>query len=407
MQIELTYNNEPMNLNLPDRWTVDCFRQKTDDSALGYDHFVESLEKSGNSEIFNTDSLLIVVNDAHRSTPTAQVLEWLTKWKPSLVGSADFLIACGTHKLPDESEKRKIFGALFDSVSSRITSHDCHKKEEMKLIGQDSNGHDCFVNKKLFEYKHIFLINSIEPHYFAGYTGGRKSIVPGLADFETIERNHNLANSLECMPLRLQGNPMAEHLESIVANFNQDNIFTLQIVYDNKKRIKNFFFGSLKDAFQAGVTHADEMYAVSIAGKYDAAILEILPPLDANIYQAQKALENNQIAVADNGVAIILSACADGIGSEFFFKLAESWDAELNRPKDGKLHFGSHKLARVNQIGKRITAGLCSLQPDEIVSKVFYKPIKNIQNCLEEKAKEKNNYRVAVVYDAAHTVLTI
>ena len=407
MLIELTYNNKPMNLNLPDSWTVDCFRQKSDESALGYEQFVKSLEQSGKRYFFDSESLLIVVNDAHRSTPTAQVLAWLTKWKPSLVSSADFLIACGTHKLPDESEKRKIFGELFDSVSPRIFSHDCHNKDEMQRIGQDSFGIDCFVNKQLFEYKHIFLINSIEPHYFAGYTGGRKSIVPGLADFETIERNHNLANSMDCMPLKLKGNPMAEHLESIVANLNQDNVFTLQIVYDNKKRIKNFCFGSLKDAFQNGVSHANEMYAIPIEERYDAAILEILPPLDANIYQAQKALENNQTAVADNGVAVILSACAEGIGSEFFYKLAESWDAESNKPKDGKLHFGSHKLARVNQIGHRITTGLSSTQPDEIVSKVFYKPVKNVQDFLIEKGNDKNNYRVAVVYDAAHTVLTI
>ncbi|MFC1475103.1 hypothetical protein ACFLQG_00510, partial [Candidatus Zixiibacteriota bacterium] len=119
-----------------------------------------------------------------------------------------------------------------------------------------------------------------------------------------------------------------------------------------------------------------------------------------------KALENSQAVVKNNGSAIIIAACQDGIGSEHFYQLAENWDGETNKPRDGQLHFGSHKLSRVNAISKRINTYIYSQLKDEIVKKVFYKSLEDIQHFLLEDSNKKDNYRLALVHDAAHTVLT-
>ena len=113
------------------------------------------------------------------------------------------------------------------------------------------------------------------------------------------------------------------------------------------------------------------------------------------------------MAVADGGSIIVVSACEGGIGSEHFFKLAAIWDREANRPTDGVPRFGSHKLSRVNAIGRRIDVRLHSTLPEDSVRRVFYEPVDDITACLAEKAKDKKDFRVAVVHDAGHTVLTM
>ena len=268
----------------------------------------------------------------------------------------------------------------------------------------DSQGQDFYLNKKIFEYDAVFIINSVEPHYFAGFTGGRKSLVPGLADFETIERNHNLANSLACMPLKLKGNPMAEHLDELLSLVELKNVTTLQVVYDSRQEIKKLFFGEIKEAFSNAVAYASEIYACTPDKKYDMVFMEILPPLDKSVYQAQKALENCQAAVKDNGTAVIVAACVDGKGSDHFFELAKNWDKTNNEPKDGKFHFGSHKLSRVNAIGKRIDVRLYSVQSHDLVSQVFYNALEKPDEYLQGKLNN-NNTDIAVIHDAAHTVM--
>ncbi len=396
-----------LKIDFPDSVKVDIFKPLSTSLAVNYETFKKSCLNSDVLSYINSNNLLIVVNDAHRNTPTALVLEWFKKLAPQQFQSSTFLVACGTHKKPTQEEYKTIFGLLYDEIKEKIYYHDCHNSDELKSIGRDSFGEEVYVNSKLFDYNKVLIINSVEPHYFAGFTGGRKSLVPGLADFKTIERNHNLANSLDCSPMKLKGNPVAEHLESIVELVDQTHIYSLQIVSDSNKQISYVSFGTLTHSFENAVSAAKEMYSSKCTSEYDLLLLEILPPLDRSIYQAQKALENCQSLVKDKGSLIICSGCPDGIGSDFFFDLAQNWDSENNCPKDGKVTFGSHKLKRVNDISKRINVFVKSSLPDEIVSNLFYKPIENISEYITALTNNKKDLQIGVVYDAAHLVLQI
>ena len=119
-------------------------------------------------------------------------------------------------------------------------------------------------------------------------------------------------------------------------------------------------------------------------------------------YQVQKALENCQHAVKDGGRIVLVSACANGVGSEHFFQLADSWDRENNLPGDGQLHFGSHKLSRVNSIGKRIDIRLHSTLTEGEVRQVFYEPLVSLHEMFADAGGE---HRLAVVRDSGNTVL--
>ncbi len=403
--MELLYNNQKLNLDLPPSIRVDTFSPGQAEHPVTEDDFVTACQQSDIIEFLKDDSILFIINDAHRNTPTAQILSWFDNCLPDLIPNISFLVACGTHEPPTIEEYRKIFGNMYEAVKDRVSYHNCHDYEAMAKIGLDKFGEDVWINKKVLKYNKLFTINSVEPHYFAGYTGGRKSFFPGLADFKTIERNHNLANSLDCAPMKIAGNPMAEHLNNLISLIETSKIQTLQIVYDAKKVISSIHFGDIHQAFDEAVIAAEKIYVSKVPHMYDTVLLEIDPPLDRNLYQAQKALENSQAVVKDNGAAIIIAACQDGIGSDHFYQLAENWDGETNQPKDGQLRFGSHKLSRVNAIGKRINNYIYSQLTDEIVKKVFYKSLDDIQHFLLEDSNNNDNYRLALVHDAAHTVL--
>ncbi len=404
MKCDLTYDGEIITLDIPDSVSVDQFSPSVVENQVDSETFKSRFLRAGGERFIGVGKLLIVINDGHRNTPTPRILSLLREIDPAIVDNADYVIAAGTHDAPSDEHYMKIFGEHHDRLRPRSRYHDARDYSRMRKIGVDWFNKEVWVNSALFDYENIMMISSVEPHYFAGFTGGRKSVLPGLADFATIERNHNQANSLEAAPLKIAGNPVAEHMASVLDIMGAEKFFGVQGVIDAHKNLSGVFFGDLKTAFETAVEFSMGIYAHKITERYDAVICELLPPLDNNLYQIQKALENCQPAVKDGGRIVLLSACKGGVGSEHFFQLASGWDSEKNVAKDGELHFGSHKLSRVNTIGRRIDVCVYSTLPAKTLQRVFYQRLDDIHGFLGEKKPE--GYRIAIVRDAGHTVLT-
>ena len=405
MEIRLAYRKAGIVLDVPDSIDTDRFGLTVVEEPVAYSQFVESLKKAGGDGRLDGGDLLIVVNDAYRSTPTEQLLTWLDAFDHTILDRARFLIATGAHSGPSSEQLEQIFGSHIERLRDRVAWHDCRDSENMVRVGSDRFGCDVLLNRRAVEAESVFVIGSVEPHYFAGFTGGRKSLFPGLTDLATIERNHNLANSLEAQPLRLSGNPVAEHLEELLSLVKLDKFFSAQIVMDAGKNIAGVYCGRLDRAFVDAIATATKLYGHRVTRLYDMAIAVLNPPLDRNLYQAQKALENCQTAVVDDGAVVVVSGCEEGIGSEFFFELARQWDRAANRAADGVVRFGSHKLSRVNAMGRRIGVRLLSELPAKHAQQVFYEPVGNLQQYVNEFFSNRKNGRLAVVYDAGHTVL--
>ncbi len=407
MKVELTYAPAPITIEVPSSIKVDTFSPASVRHPLGFDAFQRTFIEAGGDLFLSGVTPLIVVNDGYRNTPTATILEWLDRLSPTFIDSSRYLIATGVHGAPTEGHYHKIFGSLWERVRTKVSYHNAQDRSSMSLIDKDSLGGEVWLNNAILKNKKVLVVGSVEPHYFAGFTGGRKSIFPGLTDFDTVARNHNLANSLKATPLKLEGNPVTEHLDSLMAMLDPDRFFGIQVVTDSKRQIAGLLCGRLDVAFKNATSIAEKIYARQVSKRYDVIICEVLPPLDKNLYQAQKALENCQAAVRDGGTIVIVSACEEGVGSEHFFRLADNWDRRANRPKDGRQHFGSHKLSRVISIGKRIDIRLFSSLTDEVVRHVFYEPLDNLQDFLYSKMKECEKYHLAVVHDAANRVLKV
>lgn len=403
MNVTVRYGDDKITLELPDGavlYEVSC---KAMTGTFDRKTFLAEL-KSAERDIFPVSQAdLFIVNDAYRPTPTETIFEWIDNGG-GISDTAAVLIATGTHREPAEPQLLKIFGSFYERFKTRIFSHDCRRKDLMSAIGNDSGGNPIYVNRRFVEASRVVVIGSVEPHYFAGFTGGRKAIFPGLTDLETTARNHNLAVNFEAAPMKLEGNPVEEDLQSYLPFIADKQILSIQVVMGQGNTIASVHCGGLKKSFEKAVAESSEIFSGHYDEPYDLLLAEVRPPLDANLYQLQKSLENCQGAVKDDGTVILFSRCREGIGNRAFFDLAEKWKRGEVHLDAGPSGFGMHKLARVENIAKRLKVYLHSDLEEGIPEKVFYKEALNPQEIIDESGKN-DKLIIALVHDAGHTVL--
>ena len=143
--------------------------------------------------------------------------------------------------------------------------------------------------------------------------------------------------------MKLKGNPVEDHLEELMSRVQGDKIFGIQIVSTIDSEKMHVFVGTLTGAFWSAIKTAEYVYGTTVRQKYDLLLAEVMPPLDTNLYQLQKSLENCQRAVADGGTILLFSSCHEGIGSTKFYKLADKWKPGMHLEGEGA--FGSHKYS--------------------------------------------------------------
>jgi nickel-dependent lactate racemase len=341
------------------------------------------------------------VNDAFRPTPTGEVLSQLKKTYPDF--KADFIVACGNHPQPQKEEIGEIFGKYQLPPDSELYFHDSRDIESMVVAGE-LDGSPLYVNRRLFEYPGVLTIGSVEPHYFAGFTGGRKSLVPGLSDIESNRRNHALAVSEDAQPLRLKHNPVAENLDELLTLVKLPAVFSIQIVHGRNRRILDCFCGDLKSSFNEAVDLSARVYSFQPEKQYDLVIAEMRDPLDRNLYQLQKAIENCAAAVRDGGTILAVSRCREGIGNDEFYQLARRLKneemvlahAEMENPP-----MGIHKLSRIVRMARRISVKALTGLKHEILEQVFLEPAISIDAEIQKlKHANKQEIDILLVRDA-------
>ena len=202
--------------------------------------------KSFQEFLIGAKKVLIIVNDATRPTPTKKVLEFI--FDDLKDTDFNFIIATGVHRGPSEEEYIQIFGSFYEKIKDRIIVHDARIEEDMVYLGESANKTQMYVNKAGVEADKIIIISSVEPHYFAGYTGGRKSFLPGIAGYKTIEQNHKLALVPEAKSLALEGNPVHEDMMDAIKTVKQE-IFSIMTVLDKNHKVYATCCGHINDSF--------------------------------------------------------------------------------------------------------------------------------------------------------------
>lgn len=321
--------------------TADIAIENSINNPIGYQSLYKFLDGGKN--------IVFIVNDGTRPTPTSKVLDVLSK-KIDL-RSIKYLVATGNHRNMTEEEYHFVFGSHYCKIKNRITCHDSKRSECVKF-GISRNGTPIEINKIAIDADRLVIITSIEPHYFAGYTGGRKSLLPGVASFRTIEANHRLAMNEEAKSLVLNGNPVHEDMMDALEVIGNKNIFSIQMVLDRHQNIYKVISGTLNPAFNEAVKWANDVFLVPIPEKADLVISVAMYPMDVDLYQSQKAIDNGKWGLKRGGKILLVSKCREGIGPSMFLKqlsISKDPNKTIKNLKNG-YRLGYHKAIKVAEI---------------------------------------------------------
>ncbi|MFW6150071.1 MAG: nickel-dependent lactate racemase [Chloroflexota bacterium] len=333
--------------------------------------------------------VLVLVNDATRPTPTAKVLQAVQEWTDP--GATRFIVATGAHRAPTDEEYRQIFGPLWHSVQTSVHVHDCRRESDMVHMGTTHRGTPIRLNRMVPDSQKVVIIGSVEPHYFAGYTGGRKSFLPGVAAHESIEQNHRLSLDPNAESLRLAGNPVHEDMVDAMAMVRSIPVFSIMTVLDREQNISAATAGNIESSFAAATGIAEEMFTVRVSRRADIVVSAARFPMDIDLYQSQKALESGKLALKEGGILILVSKCRCGVGADTFLKLMRAYPKAERVLEEVRRHFvlGYQKAAKLAELASWAELYAVTDLPATIADDLGMKSFSSVQEALDTALRVK------------------
>jgi lactate racemase len=352
----------------------------------------------------STDKVAIVISDITRPTPNDKLVPWIIE-ELSHVPHANFVVinGTGTHRDQTTEEFVQMLGqSVVDNI--RVINHHCHNKDELVKVGNSQFGCDVYLNKEYVEADFRIVTGFIEPHFFAGFSGGPKGIMPAIAGIETILTFHNARMIGD--PLSTWGNMMNNPLQDMTREINRlcKPHLMLNVTLNKSKEITQVFAGELFEAHDQGCAFAKEHAMVPVEERFDVVITSNSGyPLDQNLYQAVKGMSAAHKIVKEGGTIICASECSDGIPNHGNYAQI----LQMRRtPHEILEMINDHTFQKFDQWQAQKQAVIqvwadvymYSTLPDDDVEKAMLQSTHNIEATLEElKKKYGNNMKVAVL----------
>lgn len=327
--------------------------------------------------------VVIVVSDITRPCPTWRLLPLvLSELQAGGVAEENVRIvfALGSHRCLNTAEQASLVSpAIFD----RVCCGDIGAGPFVE-VGRTTRGTPVQVFQPVVEADWRICLGNIEYHYFAGYTGGAKALLPGVCSVDTIRANHSWMVEPSAMAGRIAGNPVREDMEEAATLVGPT--FLLNVVLDGEKRIVAAVAGDLTKAHRQGCRKTDELYRVPIPQRADIVLASAGGwPKDINLYQGHKALENAALAVRDGGIVILVAECGEGLGHSAFAEWMTCGDGPEVLLRRIREHFvlGGHKAAAIAKTLRRgVRIFLVSALQADLVRKMTFVPFASAQEAL-------------------------
>jgi nickel-dependent lactate racemase len=390
--IELAYGHGHLKLQLDDKNLAAILEPRHIESSGGGIEMVEEslahpVQSPALQEIIaakGARNAVIVVNDITRPTPYELILPPLLKeLKNAGISEQEItlVIATGIHRAHTEEDNLAIFGA--DVCSKyRIINHDCDN--DLKSLGFLSNGMELIINRTVAEADLLITTGVVGLHYFAGYSGGRKSILPGVAGRAAIEANHKMMNDPRACLGNYEDNPVSDLMLEAARKVGVD--FIINVVLHSHHEIAFCVSGDVEAAWLKAVQYAEQMSVLKINAPADIVIASCGGyPKDINMYQAQKAMDAAVLAVKPGGTIILAAECAEGLGEDKF----ADWIDAASCPQDIKDRFnrqfelGGHKAFAICRILEKAEILLLSSLTDQQAEDLFLKPVHSLEEALQ------------------------
>jgi nickel-dependent lactate racemase len=351
-----------------------------------------------------TDKVAIVISDITRPTPNEKLVPWLINGLPH-VPLENFVIinGTGTHRDQTREEFVQMLGEwVVEHI--RIINNSCHDKETLVNIGKSTFGCDVYLNKEYVEADFRIVTGFIEPHFFAGFSGGPKGIMPGIAGIETIMTFHNARMIGD--PLATWGNMTNNPVQDMTREVNSlcKPHFMLNVTLNKEKEITEVFAGELYQAHDTGCAYVKEHTMIKSDHRFDVVITSNSGyPLDQNLYQAVKGMSAAHKIVKKGGTIICAAECSDGLPSHGNYaeilQMRKSPQEILDMINDPEFKmFDQWQVQKQAVIQVWADVFVYSTLSEELVNKALFKPTNDIEQTLEElKKKYGKKMTVAVL----------
>ena len=334
----------------------------------------------------SNQTVALLVNDPTRLANSHVFMPLLLE-ELKAVGVPDknmfIMFATGVHRDLTEPEMVEL---VSPEVARRVKmyNNNAHDATQFTHVGTTSRGNAVYFQTRVVEADHIICTGSITYHFFSGFGGGRKAMLPGVAAYETIRRNHALMLEPGAGLGRLKGNPVYE--DQIEGAEMRRPSFLLNVVLNEKKEFLKIFAGDYIQAHLEGCKFVEAIYGSALAQPADLVIASCGGyPKDINVYQLQKTMDNAWLAVREGGVVIVLGECAEGVGSDQYLR----WMQEYKTPEkiEEKIRsdfvVGGHKAYAVTRLMKKAQFILVSGLDSALVQTLRFTPAKDVNEALK------------------------
>jgi nickel-dependent lactate racemase len=332
------------------------------------------------------DTVAFIVNDSTRVANSTEFLPVMFNELNSMGIPDDkifIIFALGAHR-PMTVEEMSHEVGMETASRVRLYCGDCLDKAQFTYFGETSFGTPVYFHNLVANADHIIATGSVLHHYLAGFGGGRKAMLPGVAYYETIRHNHSMIFDENSIMGKLKGNPVYD--DQIEAVEMCRPTFLVNVVLNGNMDTLKVFAGDYIEAHFEACRFVDEVYGVDIEEKADLVIVSSGGyPKDIDVYQLHKTMINARSAVKDGGIVIILGECRDGSGSKTYedimrkFKTPEKVEAETRK----NFQVGAHKAYGVTSLMKDVDFILVSELDDDLAKLLLFTPAKDIDAALE------------------------
>jgi nickel-dependent lactate racemase len=318
MRVELAYGRQGLTIEAPDDATVLLPQERPGLADEGASLLAALRSPIGapplREMIAPSDHVVIVFSDISRPMPNARVLPWLLSELAHLPKqNITLLNGLGTHRPNTAEELERMLGPSIVRQYT-ILQHDAWDEANLVDLGTTRYGHRMVVHREYYQARCKILTGFIEPHFFAGFSGGPKAVLPAIAGFQAIMDNHGYAmlNDPATTWGRTEGNPVWEEIREVAAATHPD--FLLNVTLNRYRQITGVFAGDVWQAHAQGVVEAREAAMVAVDEPYDIVITTNSGyPLDINLYQAVKGMSCAAQIVKPGGSIIVAAECPEGV----------------------------------------------------------------------------------------------
>ena len=394
MKIDLKYGRGTVQFAPPSSWAVAVIEPRHPSPCPFEDALLASLSEPYGSLPFaewleDKESLLIIVSDVTRYTGAERILPVLRDGFLREKKNVRVLFALGNHRKQSDEERRSLVSeAIYRAWPCE--DHDCFDDNALSTIGVTPSGMKVRVNSRLMNADGIIVTGAVSFHYLAGFGGGRKCLIPGVAAYETILDAHRRVFNRDkpgkderAQTGVLAGNPMHEAIMEGIRLIDKP-FFLINTVLDDKKNALGIFSGDIDKSHRAGCDWYNGNFSTRVDRKADVVIVSVGGyPKDIDFIQTHKALEHAKHAAREGATIVLLGKCEDGIGNPYFLPWFDYPSVEEMEPyvrQSDKIYSQTAYSTRIK--AERYNVILVSDLPEDQVRKMGMTPGRSLEEAL-------------------------